>query len=432
MGPHEWRQFLRSHIVTNAQFVEQRLEFVFSTSLNRPNRADFGAPDAMQNPLFNTTLINGLIAYDPAQNGLGVRINFRGRDLVYNPSQEILVDLRQEGASYIRSKKWLCDTNGYAVRVWNLAPVQGQLIASVNGQAPGSAQFHERSPANDRWVLSVSSLNGGNRTLLDQFDVTIVQDGVFNVIIIGAPGGGALTDVPAPLLNDLETAFGESNRFLGLTITRGTNGQVITNATELVPRQQILSAPFAFTARNAAVATIAVRVVGGAITTSNLQTAVVTTDKVQDGSITLAKLMPRPTGTNVPVGGIAISGSSGNYSTTAEGVDVTNLSVTLVTGGRPVFITLISDGTANAGYVGASRNAVVTSATSALMRNAVVVARHDLNLDVGAGPTEIRVPPSSISHVDLPPAGTNTYKLQVISSSTVAYARYVTIVAYEF
>jgi hypothetical protein len=166
LSDSDWISFLQAHLVTNGLFSERRLEFAFATSLYRPNRANF-SPDAMQNPLFNTTLINGLITYDPSLQGSGVRVNIRGRNLSA-PAQEILVDLRQEGASYVRSRKWVCDSDESTVRIWNLAPTQGQLVAAINGQAQGSPQFHERSPANDRWVFSMSSFNGGNSAILNQ------------------------------------------------------------------------------------------------------------------------------------------------------------------------------------------------------------------------------------------------------------------------
>src|SRR5512138_879142 len=100
------------------------------------------------------------------------------------------------------------------------------------------------------------SLDAGQQLVWGrEYDVTLVEGGAFN-LILGAPGGRALADSPAPAVNDLGFAFGESNRFLGLTITRGTNGQVIPNASELVPRQQILSTPFALAAQNAATAAL--------------------------------------------------------------------------------------------------------------------------------------------------------------------------------
>jgi hypothetical protein len=86
-----------------------------------------------------------------------------------------------------------------------------------------------------------------------EYDVILVEGGAFNVIL-GAPGARALTDNPSPAVNDLGFAFSQSNRFLGLTITRDVTGQAVLNPKELVPRQQILSAPYALQASNAAVA----------------------------------------------------------------------------------------------------------------------------------------------------------------------------------
>jgi microcystin-dependent protein len=83
-----------------------------------------------------------------------------------------------------------------------------------------------------------------------EYDVTVIEGGAFNVIL-GAPGERTLADTPAPAVNELSFAFGESNRFLGLTITRDANGQIVSNPRELVPRQQILSVPYALFAQQA-------------------------------------------------------------------------------------------------------------------------------------------------------------------------------------
>ena len=63
----------------------------------------------------------------------------------------------------------------------------------------------------------------------------MVVDGQFNVIL-GAAGG---TPVGGAAVNDVAYAFTESNRYLGITV--GTDA-------EILPRQQILSAPFALQA----------------------------------------------------------------------------------------------------------------------------------------------------------------------------------------
>ncbi len=77
-----------------------------------------------------------------------------------------------------------------------------------------------------------------------------VVNGMFNVIL-GSSGGSS---VSGSLTNDLTFAFSGPNRFIGITVTRGTNGLPIANATEIVPRQQILSAPYAINAVHAQVA----------------------------------------------------------------------------------------------------------------------------------------------------------------------------------
>src|ERR1044072_1304120 len=56
-----------------------------------------------------------------------------------------------------------------------------------------------------------------------EYDVTIVDGGAFSVIL--GSDGKPVTNVPPPAVNDLAYGFGESNRFLGLTIIRDRSGQ---------------------------------------------------------------------------------------------------------------------------------------------------------------------------------------------------------------
>ena|SRR6202789_4422104 len=68
------------------------------------------------------------------------------------------------------------------------------------------------------------------------------------------------------------------------------------------------------------------------------------------GANAVANTRTRSTGTSVGVGGVAISATCGNFSfNSTTYVNVTNLSVTLTTSGRPVFLALISDGTVTGG-----------------------------------------------------------------------------------
>ncbi|HTL57154.1 MAG TPA: phage tail protein [Candidatus Limnocylindrales bacterium] len=81
-----------------------------------------------------------------------------------------------------------------------------------------------------------------------QYDVSLVN-GVFNVIL-GASGGAPL---PGAGVADLQFAFGEPERYLGLTLVRLSDGTVISEAQrkEILPRQQLLSAPYAVEAGRA-------------------------------------------------------------------------------------------------------------------------------------------------------------------------------------
>jgi hypothetical protein len=83
--------------------------------------------------------------------------------------------------------------------------------------------------------------------------VVTVVNGAFNVILddSGTPVSGAVSA-------EIGAAFAGANRFLGLTITRTLAGTVpVAQRKEILPRQQILSAPYALQAEQAAKATLA-------------------------------------------------------------------------------------------------------------------------------------------------------------------------------
>src|SRR6266576_1731064 len=75
----------------------------------------------------------------------------------------------------------------------------------------------------------------------------VQANGVFDVIL-GAAGGSA---IPGAATNDLASAFGSSNRFLGVTVV-SSNGVSVPSASEILPRQQLLSVPFALETQTAA------------------------------------------------------------------------------------------------------------------------------------------------------------------------------------
>jgi microcystin-dependent protein len=90
-----------------------------------------------------------------------------------------------------------------------------------------------------------------NLVWAQQQTVAIQSNGVFNVIL-GSPGGTSVAGV-TPAVNDLTYAFTANNRFLGLKVVSNPSGAV-PNPSEILPRQQLLSVPFAVQAQQAQVA----------------------------------------------------------------------------------------------------------------------------------------------------------------------------------
>jgi hypothetical protein len=166
----------------------------------------------------------------------------------------------------------------------------------------------------------------------------------------------------------------------------------------------------------------------------------ISTSNIASGAITQPLLAARSTGATVGVGGVAISASSGNFSTSsASPVAVTNLSVTITTTGRPVRVFLQSDG--SVGNV--TRVACGNSSTAPvsgffyLYRGASIVSSETLEVGAGnpAAGQGITVPAGSIQFLDTPAAGTYTYSLQVApfsaNGSPSMNVGFVVLVAYE-
>jgi hypothetical protein len=165
--------------------------------------------------------------------------------------------------------------------------------------------------------------------------------------------------------------------------------------------------------------------------------------RVKDAGITQAKLADRTVSSTVAAGCVAISSSSGAASTTSATLsDVTNLSVTITTTGRPVRIYLITSETdfASTYSGGLSTNRSTTNATGrfVITRDATDVAAYSLfndNAGSGATNTSLMVPCSSLDYLDDVAAGTYTYKLryavETATSSATASVIRCKLVAYE-
>jgi hypothetical protein len=240
--------------------------------------------------------------------------------------------------------------------------------------------------------------------------VPVVQ-GWFNVMLGPADTTGAA----------LSDAFTGATRYVEVTVS---------NRPPIAPRQQILTTPFAFQAANSA------KLAGYD------WSALLGTNNPVAGTIPFSKLAQRQVGTNVGVGGVAVSASSGTWTITSGSevpTSVTNLDVSIVTSGRPVMLKLVSDGATNAPadcFVAAQRPSppgVNGEVTVVLSRDQQAVC-YLREVDYCTGCAFMQAAPSLFSHIDFAPEGTHRYTVQVytsnITTSTI-FVWHVRLVAFE-
>lgn len=158
----------------------------------------------------------------------------------------------------------------------------------------------------------------------------------------------------------------------------------------------------------------------------------ITTAKINTAGVTQAKKELRTTGTSVAAGGVAVSTSSSTFSTaSASAVDVTNLSVTIVTLGNPVMVMLVSDGAA-ASNVGPSNNAASSTANGEIyfVRGSTTILDSLMVVQVGSGNTINSQ--GILTFLDVIAAGTYTYKVQAaLNAGQFMNVKNCKLVAYE-
>lgn len=162
----------------------------------------------------------------------------------------------------------------------------------------------------------------------------------------------------------------------------------------------------------------------------------IVTAKIADASVTIAKLAAMTTGTTVAAGGVAISTSSSTFSTTsATFVDVTNLSVTITTTGRPVMVMLLQDGGSSQAALTMARASGNTAVCEIkLFRDSTRIYFTNIELTTAlATNATFTYPISTIQQLDVVAAGTYTYKMQVQvdTASTTLTVQYAKLYAYE-
>jgi hypothetical protein len=134
-------------------------------------------------------------------------------------------------------------------------------------------------------------------------------------------------------------------------------------------------------------------------------------------------------------GRVKISDSSGSFSTTSSSpVDVTNLSVSYTSVGRPVQLKLISAGSASS-QVRAVRSGEGISADVYFLRDSTTISLNSFDIMVEVSPnpsqTALGVPLGSFQALDFPVAGTYTYKVQAAVGTGTLSLTNAKLVAYE-
>jgi hypothetical protein len=235
-----------------------------------------------------------------------------------------------------------------------------------------------------------------------------------------AAGGGGGGSVP---IVDLATGDGVLTAFT-LSVDPGTEENVavyLDGVRQSTAEYSVVTTTLTFSVAPYNGATL--MFVSGGVTAVNVPAdGSVTTVKIATNAVTHDKMAARATGTTVAAGGVAISASSGSYSNaTTTYTDVTNLSVTISTTGRPVFVGLMSSGTASSSTVGGSTTSASNNPGIILkfVRGATDISIQEINTVSDSTDGYIVTPPSSFHHVDVVAAGTYTYKVQAKTTSAV-------------
>lgn len=159
-------------------------------------------------------------------------------------------------------------------------------------------------------------------------------------------------------------------------------------------------------------------------------TAGINTAQLADGSVTNPKLAAL---------NVVESASSGVFVTnTATFTNVTNLSVTITTSGRPVFVGMVHDGTGAlvGSYIKAASTTSGTAATTyiSMVRNATQIYGTTLESVVGSSLLpSISIPATSVYQIDMPTAGTYTYVVEArpLNTGTITTVANAKLIAYE-
>jgi hypothetical protein len=169
----------------------------------------------------------------------------------------------------------------------------------------------------------------------------------------------------------------------------------------------------------------------GQIATAGITDSAVTTAKINDGAVTQAKRASL---------GQQISSSCGSSwsNNSSTKTDITNLSVSITTTGRPVFVGLISDGSGSSSAIRLQSNGGIITGALGFFRGVTNISEFSLSETVGSSSdpsASARHPPSSFFCIEAVSAGTYTYKASggggVNFNTTTIYADNIKLIAFE-
>lgn len=180
----------------------------------------------------------------------------------------------------------------------------------------------------------------------------------------------------------------------------------------------------------------ATQLASNSVTTAKISDSNVTTAKIADQNITQSKLAARASGTTVAAGGVALSTSSGSFSSgTTSIASVTNLSVTITTTGRPVQLLIQPDGGAStASYFLFDQGNVSGSAFVYFFNGSTEISKSEIRTNNTA--TIVLRIPGTLSMLDMSTNGaasTYTYSVKVSVGDTAQLigVNNLVLVAYE-
>ncbi len=286
---------------------------------------------------------------------------------------------------------------------------QGRLVTPTN--SPYADAVHTID------LTLYPAASGGTKLWSERYSVQ-TRDGYFSVNL-GSGGTGLLAtnlSLYQVLWKDTSDASSPDTYFMALTVRTDQNGNPLSTPTEATPRQQFLTAPFAYRAHQSVYATRADGVFDApegvqtpALTTTNNTMSIAAPNMAITGTSMLS-IVSRGVLAQVSSNAMVI-GSSGDYlglSGTSVRISTTATSSSLLVNGKPMFV-MISASTSSA--VGA-QTYYISHGLSTTDYDVMVVGFSTGNLNNGV--RSVNMPSTSYSYATLSLASAATVAGQSI------------------